>query len=630
MWDLGDVAVDFYDRNCKGCEHRKPVGLPNILELVSARDRLQAEQAERDEKRRQQCASELAVRTQSRALTRTKLSAVQATILDQLDELDRNPTSGDAEQLIETSRVASEHFTSEIKGHLFELLEVGGYHRAHACLGALDELKADPDALCAAALRALAHHDAVPLAASLVLKYLAHVDRNLIGEALPSLIGYANPPDFPFLGTQRRPVKQPLHKLFLAYPDEVLSGLNKILSLRSADAADEAARGITCIGEVDANVPTRFAQTLIAKLVRAKHLMPDLNEYQHGKAHVVRLAVLAAFKQSPMEIDGHLQGYLQGASDEGRAAILHTCEGMLRELRFGGDKVQASEAHKIAFKRLLDATYSEKTQEALTTLQDAFSGDLYDLAPIAVQAGDDLLGAAAIIDDRLKDIPKTEFQDPHPFNLTALQRRQQRCVLLSVQNTCIKWACQAAKLAGSKEVDKLLAFYRGLPEARENLRSLVIENLHELARNGDALNAVLPELYGAMVGSSQLLRAMAAESFGKIACRRSSDLPDLTYEAFLPLLSDPYVIVHKYAVQALDRFWLPDNFAPPAEKALTQLVLVYSQNKSCRRYWKEQDFAGSRGKAVLTLLNQAKSYDVARNIGFWARRLNKREDFPPC
>src|SRR4030088_209220 len=36
--DLRFLAIDFYDRNCAGCVHRKPVGFPNLSVLINERD----------------------------------------------------------------------------------------------------------------------------------------------------------------------------------------------------------------------------------------------------------------------------------------------------------------------------------------------------------------------------------------------------------------------------------------------------------------------------------------------------------------------------------------------------------------------------------------------------------------
>jgi hypothetical protein len=68
-WDWAEAAISFHDRNCVGCEHRKPVGLPNISKLVEARDRSRAQrdQAANEEKSKQLAAY------QDRELSRSKL-----------------------------------------------------------------------------------------------------------------------------------------------------------------------------------------------------------------------------------------------------------------------------------------------------------------------------------------------------------------------------------------------------------------------------------------------------------------------------------------------------------------------------------------------------------------------------
>lgn len=38
-WDLADAALDFHDRNCVVCKLRSPVRLPNLSELLGARER---------------------------------------------------------------------------------------------------------------------------------------------------------------------------------------------------------------------------------------------------------------------------------------------------------------------------------------------------------------------------------------------------------------------------------------------------------------------------------------------------------------------------------------------------------------------------------------------------------------
>src|SRR5580704_14346399 len=70
--DLGHVVLDFYDRNCAGCQQRLPVRLPNLSQLVSDRDRFR----------------ELAKETESRD-AELELSAVRSRVVRRI-ELSKN------------------------------------------------------------------------------------------------------------------------------------------------------------------------------------------------------------------------------------------------------------------------------------------------------------------------------------------------------------------------------------------------------------------------------------------------------------------------------------------------------------------------------------------------------------
>jgi hypothetical protein len=57
--DLRFLAVDFYDRNCAGCAHRKPVGFPNLSVLISERDAARSAADEQTRHREAAAAQEL-------------------------------------------------------------------------------------------------------------------------------------------------------------------------------------------------------------------------------------------------------------------------------------------------------------------------------------------------------------------------------------------------------------------------------------------------------------------------------------------------------------------------------------------------------------------------------------------
>jgi len=77
------------------------------------------------------------------------------------------------------------------------------------------------------------------------------------------------------------------------------------------------------------------------------------------------------------------------------------------------------------------------------------------------------------------------------------------------------------------------------------------------------------------VGTSTLVRASAAETLGRAGRKRSNDLPELVLQAFILLLEDQYVIVHKAAAKALESISLTGALEQRAGRALLTLLSVY-------------------------------------------------------
>lgn len=642
MWDLGEAAIDFYDRNCVDCKLRAAIGFPNISELVAARDKERAERQRRSETLEAERLAALAKRDATRAQIRAKLTPVQATILDQLAELDHNPTDEKVSALVETARLAPEHFSSAIQRHLSDMLDVGGHYRALVGLSVLNVLGEEPTRLGNAALKALASYEAIECALGLAEKHASFVDNGLIGAALPALISHAYPRQYPVLGGSRgvrRP--GPLHSIYKHHPAAVERGISRMLNSRSADDAEEAARAITSIAPVNPALPVKFAAVLIAKIVRAKHLLEGLDSRDFEKAGIIRDAIVNAYLHSPKQVDAQIQSYLPGADDDGLSAALEIYEWALRDLRLDEGKTGPTEAHEIAFTRLIWAATAIDGDEALNSLQSAFSRDLYHLKPLALREIDSLLGAAAILDDKLNNFDAPSLvQDPRPVELIAMERYSRRSAITYLRDTCIRWACQAAGSGGVEDVANVVGFLRAQPETREALKGAIIGNADEIAQDVEKLSVILPELYGAMVSSSQLLRSYAASAIGELAGHRANDLPDLVFQAFVPLLSDPYVIVHQAAIRGLARFSLPDELARDQARALAQVVDSYAQSHAddrflleclelyCDRCRKVEELEGRLGDAVMSILLSLDASVISRDIHYWAWRLSSHTKYP--
>jgi len=87
-WLLEDAIYDFYVSNCKNCEKRTPVAIPNILDFVKPREeaaKLRKQQQEAAAEERNQARLD---RQNERVKVRQSASLEETFVIDLLDELD--------------------------------------------------------------------------------------------------------------------------------------------------------------------------------------------------------------------------------------------------------------------------------------------------------------------------------------------------------------------------------------------------------------------------------------------------------------------------------------------------------------------------------------------------------------
>lgn len=585
-WDMADAAIDFYDRNCVGCTFRQPVGLPNISTLIAARDEQRKEKQREEERAEQAEAAKRAAREDKRQAIRAGLTPVPATTLDLISELDRGRDKEAGEKLIQTARLAPESFTPPIVEHLFELLDTKEYGLTEPILGALCQLPVDHTRLCNAALSNL--FGARDTAAKIIQEYGEYGDENLIAPALPALISLASPERYPFAHEPPEPVTQPLQELYRKRPESVRKGLRTLLGETEAHTAALAARGIVVLSAQDRSLLSFATDALMAKLARAKWLTQGREEEVNNALHDIRQVLVMAFDAAPQEIDTLVTDYLQGASKEGTAELYRLYHDVLRRARrlsFHEEddaKETITEAHRIAFRRIVNAVTAQGDDDDSELASGVFSGDPYELTPIVIEEIDLLLGSAAIMATRLQSISNKPLDPNNP--LAGLERMGARSRLSGLMNSFARWACIAAGKAGPDAIDKVLTMMRGLPEDNDEPRATIVGQFHKLARTTEGLMQILPDFYSALVGPSQVVRSDAATTLGEMPRAALENMPSLVFEAFTALLADPYVIVHRAAVRALERFSLPVAFRGDATRALSAWILWYAKSRSDDRF----------------------------------------------
>lgn len=637
-WDLADAALDFHDRNCAGCTHRVAVRLPNLTELLKARDESRKRKQTEEEKWAEEAATALAARQAARQALRAELDALGAGAVDHLDILDHDRSNESRDALLHTAKLAPEVFTPPLIAYCFALLEARERWFDDTGLALLQELKVDPARLTRCALLCLGQHSAVGLAAAIVEANLDRVDETLVEKALPALVLLALPPHTPFMNEPRRLVPGPLQGLHRKHPKPVEASIERLFGQEGVSALRVACRAIIVLSEHDGSIAVRFARPVAAKLARSHRLEDEeafLDEID-DVVHDLRRALAKAISQAPAEADALIESFLEGARGEGQARLYSAYREVLHVDWRERKQVILTSAHTVAIKRLISAATTSQEEEVIHELQSAFGTRPDELVLLARQEIEHLLGAALLLDDRLQahDAEPAAIKNP----LSALEKWSQRNSVHYLQSNLIKWAAEGA--AGDRSAsERYMDLISRVPAERDAVRAQLLEGAAPLLETPDGLAVVLPALYSAMVGTSVRMRGAGAALLDEMQSGRVNDLPELVLEALVMQLGDPYVIVHRSAVKALEGIELPEGLASQARLILCMLIKVYANDREAEeflfkcirvfsnRYATEEQLQGKAGRYLIGLMRKMVPHIVSRDIGFVSKSLRANPDF---
>jgi hypothetical protein len=580
--NLEVVALDFYDRNCAGCQKRVPVRFPNLSELVAERDaaRSRAEEAERE-------AAEITTQAlRKRAARRAELSRscepATAAIFARIDELDGLPTEENKRLLLETAVASPSSFTPQVREALFELADAGGFARTQATLEVLQRVEAEKDRLCEVALRALAREEGLRVAGPIVADCLSRAQEQLIPAALPGLIHLALPISGLLDMAGSPGESKPLVAVYQLFPDLVKAAICDQLRVPLKGVRIAACNAISAVSQVN----PRFGLTVADELIRSLEL-PDDPYGEKGSAEGwVRSTLAGTMLQFPDEIDALIERESNVASDEVRGALLQVYDEVLRSARHA--KEAPGRAHELAFERLVAALAQRPKGERLTTLIWFLRHQAGRFLDILERNAERLLGAAALIAADL-DKPSSPLLDLDltPDPLKRLETESQRQCLYQALGATAQ-ALGLAAAGNPESIGRLVVQTFGtLDETHAHLKAALVKCVGRMGTTAKAISLALPVLYQAMTSRLALVRAAAAEAYAGLARGSPEDLPALAHETFLVLLTDPYVIVHSAAVDALREVALPNPYTAKATLYLANLVSSYSESRSNDRILSE-------------------------------------------
>ena len=580
-WLLEDAAYDFYQNNCRGCKERVPVGFPNIMSFVGPREQAaEKRKSEREEEERER-KQKHTNRQQERAKLRYELSLEETFVLDLLDELDREDIGKDDPRLEQLANLAPETFTRKVIEHLLPAVLHEYLPYSIPAAKALLRASLEPEEKLSVALRLVSSYEKSSAAIEVVLSGAEKLSQDDLTKVLHRFVLMAlGPPPGIHLGGSE-PIKldaAPIHSLFQKRRAEICAEVDTLLSNANPEKIGDAVEIILATDSDE--LLSRHTESIFAKLMRRRILLPK-ERRDSSVLYYLREAASKCLERFPEETDKIIQSFLADNDDTGREEAYGTYSSVLKH-RYR-EKAQIGTAQRIAFRRLLWAAI-ESPDNCMDNAAQFFRHSWDEFAQLAVEHFDDLIGAAAILSEKYEQVDTKSSLELSDNVLDHIERSNKRTAIDSLQGALIEWAAVGAKSKGREGIEQFLELYRKLPEAQTQMRGNMIAHASKLLTGVESLKLVLSDWYRALMDESTLVRASAVQAWEYVPYDLVKNFPDLFFEAFSVLLTDPYVIVHRSAVHSLRRRSFPEEKRSLIKHGLWSLIVCYSQQS------KQEDF----------------------------------------
>ncbi|TWB43568.1 hypothetical protein FBZ98_1224 [Rhizobium sp. ERR 922] len=573
-WLLEDAAYGFYLANCKGCDKRVAVGLPNIMEFIGPREQeaeRRAIQSQEELERRKQEQSE---RKKVRAELRNDLSLEEGFVLDLIDELDSDEISHTDPRLEQLANLAPESFGRKVIDYLLPAATCENRPYSVHAAKALFRAKVELNEKLAIAVRLIQNYAESKDVVDFVVLESANLDCDSLATVLRRFVSLANPlPPGMRIGAEEREYDRgPIQALFEARPADVCNNIATFIT--SGNLAEFEAATEMIIGIGSDELFQKHARSLIGKLMRRKRLLPQ-ERRDSSILYYLRMAASEALERLPEQTDAIIQSFLRDNEDIGKGEAYRTYRSVLQHKY--GETAKIGNPQKIAFRRLLWAAVD--TPESPTSEAAQFFRHTWDeFEQLAAENLDELIGAAATLSAKYERLEEQSTLEIPDTVLAMMERRNQRSSIDTLQGALISWAALGAKAKGKQGVGDFLDLYRRMPEGQTQMRGNMIVHVSKLLSGIESLSPVLSDWYRALMDESALVRASAAKAWEDVPSALEINFPDLFFEAFAVLLTDRYVIVHQWAVRALRRNFFPNDKRSMLAVPLRNLIHHYSKD----------------------------------------------------
>ena len=582
-WLLEDAAYDFYQNNCKGCPERVPVGIPNIIEFVGPREKAAEERKNKRAKQASERARKHSDRREQRAMLRYELSLEETFVLDLLDELDQEDIARDDPRLEQLADLAPETFTRKVIEHLLPAVLAEHLPYSMPAAKALLRASLEPEEKLSVAVCLLGNDEKSATAVEVVLADAEKLSQDQLNIVLRRFVSMALGP--PPIGLhdlfRREPVQldaAPIRSLFQKRSDDIYVIINTLIN--DANSLKISAAVEIVLAADDDELLSRHTRSIFAKLMRRRILLPK--ERRDSRVlHYLRKAASRCLGRFPEDTDEIIQSFLANNDSTGREEAYGTYKSVLKYKH--RRQVHIGTAQRIAFSRLLWAAV-ESPENSMEDAGQFFSYSRDEFAQLAVEHFDVLIGAAATLSEKYEQVGAQRSLDLVDDGFAQLDKSNKLTAIDNLQKSLIEWAAIGAKSKGCEGIEEFLDLYQRLPNHQTQMRANMIIHVSKLLTGVESLTLVLPDWYGALMDESSLVRAYALQAWEAVPYDLVKNFPDLFFESFSVLITDPYVIVHKSAVKSLRRRSFPEEKRILIKRGLWNLIVYYSQKS------KQEDF----------------------------------------
>jgi hypothetical protein len=579
-----ELAIDFYRANCIGCPYREPTGeLPSLATVAGKR-------AAEDEARKaaaRKAAEERTRRHHRRRERRHQVLAgeghVVGDLVEALDRIDRaEPRTGSltqdetraARQILDAARAAPELFRPVLVDSLLELAADATDATAFEALGVLARSGQCPPRKAVEAARAVLRRYRSVDAGQLLAVLEPDLRPGDLPDLLDQLISLASGQDDPDLAPAPWELPSSPEGLTAASHVDLPAVTARVIEHLASDDDLTREAGADAARVLLAQDATRVVALGRALAVSVRGEDSGYAGYPHPASAALR-ALAEAWRGEPELTRRIVEAEEAGASEEARAELARV-PWFLQRFRDPWDASAAATSEAASF--VVRRSGGDWGEEAADHAAEHLTSLAREIPEAVAAHVDGMLGAILALcapdqDTQVPAAPRTGA----PAMLAALERESLRMRRAARQRHLAETIGRCASVSPTAvfgAVRDLFSAETGDEPHDRAVRLGMLQILQKAVSPG-TLRDVLPFTYTALLDAHQLVRSAGIDLWA--ACAAVADsLPAELAELSVPLLRDPYVIVHRKMLDRLPRLSLPTELAPTLLPVVFGWVTTYA------------------------------------------------------